>query len=66
MENIVSIRDHIVTLLGEYQPSLGPNGEVLGGLYSLDFTWLVGAFCFCAGIVGLFAIGRTVVKALLG
>lgn len=58
------MRDLIVELLGEYTPTLSPNGEVLGGLYSLDYTWLVGAFCFCATLVSVFCILRTLLKGV--
>lgn len=58
------MRDLIVELLGEYTPTLSPSGEVLGGLYSLDYTWLVGAFCFCATLVAVFCILRTLLKGV--
>lgn len=58
------MRDLIVDLLGEYTPTVGENGEILGGLYSLDFTWLVGAFCFCAMLIGVLCILRTMLKGI--
>lgn len=41
-----TMRDFIILILGEYQPNLSPEGTVLGGLYSLDFTWITGAVVF--------------------
>lgn len=49
------MRDIIVSILGEYTPSLSPDGEVLGGLYSLDLTWIVGAICF---VICLYSVLR--------
>ncbi len=41
------MRDLIIRLLGEYQPKISPTtGQVLGGIESLDFTWIVGAVAF--------------------
>lgn len=50
------MRDLIVSIMGEYQPSLSPDGKVLGGLYSLDLTWIVGAICFIICLYSMFRI----------
>ena len=43
------MKELIIEILGEYQPVLNPDGSNLGGLASLDYEWLMGAFLF-AGI----------------
>lgn len=60
------MRDIIVELLGEYTPSLGPEGEVLGGLYSLDLTWILGAVCFVILLLGMVSFLRILLKGLIG
>lgn len=55
------MRDIIVSLLGEYSPSVAPDGSFLGGLASIDFTWLVGAFSFLICLVGCLVLLRTII-----
>lgn len=55
------MRDIIISLLGEYKPSLSPDGVFIGGLASLDFTWLVGAFSFLICLVGCILLLRTII-----
>lgn len=50
------MRDLIIQILGEYTPSLSPDGEVLGGLYSLDFTWIAGAVLFGISLYCMYKI----------
>lgn len=59
------MRDLIVNLLGEYTPSLSPDGQVLGGLYSLDLTWIVGAVAFLMLLLGMLTLIRILLKALV-
>lgn len=60
------MRDLIVNLLGEYSPTLSPDGELVGGLYSLDFTWIVGAVCFVILLLGFVSLVRILLKGLIG
>lgn len=60
------MRDVIVNLLGEYTPSLSPDGEVVGGLYSIDLTWVVGAVAFLILLLGMISLIRILLKSLLG
>lgn len=60
------MKDIIIDLLGEYTPNLGPNGEVLGGLYSLDLSWVVGAVAFIVLLLGMLSLLRILLKGLLG
>lgn len=60
------MRDLIVNLLGEYSPTLSPDGELVGGLYSLDFTWIVGAVCFVVLLLGFVSLLRILLKGLIG
>lgn len=60
------MKDIIIDLLGEYTPTLGPNDEVLGGLYSIDFTWIVGAVAFIVLLLGMLSLLRILLKGLLG
>lgn len=60
------MRDLIVNLLGEYSPTLSPDGELVGGLYSLDFTWIVGAVCFMVLLLGFVSLLRILLKGLIG
>lgn len=57
-----TMRDLIISILGEYQPTLSPNGEVLGGLYSLDFTWLVGAAVFVIFVYSVLRIINSLIN----
>lgn len=57
------IRDLIIQILGEYSPSLSPSGEVLGGLFSLDLTWIVGAAAF---LLMLYFCGKGLLVVLKG
>lgn len=59
-----TLRDYIVSFIGEYTPTLSPDGEVLGGLYSIDFTWIFAAVCFCIMLVGVLCILRTMIRGL--
>ena len=58
------MRELIVELLGEYTPVTQENGDIIGGLASLDYTWLVGAACFCIMLVGVLCILRTMFKGI--
>ena len=58
------MRDLIVEIIGEYKPSLTEDGQMLGGLASIDFTWLVGATCFVIMLIGTLAILRTILKGI--
>lgn len=58
------MREIIVELLGEYTPVTQENGDIIGGLASLDYTWLVGAACFCIMLVGTLCILRTMFKGI--
>lgn len=60
------MKEIIIQLLGEYTPNLGPNGEVLGGLYSLDLSWVVGAVAFIVLLLGMLSLLRILLKGLLG
>lgn len=60
------MRDLIVNLLGEYSPTLSPDGDLVGGLYSLDFTWIVGAVCFVVLLLGFVSLLRILLKGLIG
>ncbi len=57
-----TMRDLIISILGEYQPNLSPDGEVLGGLYSLDFTWLVGAVVFVIFVYSVLRIINSLIN----
>lgn len=59
------MRDLITNLLGEYSPTMGEGGEFIGGLASLDFTWLVGAVCFIIMLWGVFSLIRVLLKSIL-
>lgn len=59
------MRDFIVQLLGEYKPSLLPDGTAVGGLYSLDFTWIVGAVAFLICLFGAISLIRILLKGIL-
>lgn len=60
------MRDLIVSLLGEYTPSLLPDGTPIGGVYSIDFTWIVGAVCFVVLLLGFVSLIRILLKGLIG
>lgn len=60
------MRDLIIELLGEYTPTLTDDGQMLGGLASLDFTWLCGAACFVIMLIGVLGILRTMMKGIFG
>lgn len=60
------MREIIVNLLGEYTPSLLPDGTAVGGLYSLDLTWIVGAVAFLVLLLGMISLIRILLKSLLG
>lgn len=57
-----TMRDLIIAILGEYQPVLSPEGKVLGGLYSLDFTWLVGAVTFVIFVYSVLRIINSLIN----
>lgn len=59
------MRDIIVELLGEYSPTTN-NGEFIGGLASIDFTWICGALCFIIMLIGTLGIIRTMFKGIFG
>lgn len=59
------MRDIIINLLGEYTPLTGPDGEFIGGLASIDFTWIVGATLFVIALIGVFCLTRTLLRSLL-
>lgn len=59
------MRDLITSLLGEYTPTLLPDGTAVGGLYSIDFTWIVGAVCFVICLWGVFSLVRVLLKSIL-
>lgn len=59
------MRDLIVSLIGEYTPALAPDGTFVGGLASIDFTWLVGAVCFVIMLWGVFSLIRVLLKSIL-
>lgn len=56
------MRDLIISLLGEYTPSTAPDGSVVGGLYSLDLTWIVGAVVFVIAFTGCIILLRTLLN----
>lgn len=58
------MREVIVELLGEYTPNLLPDGSAIGGLYSIDFTWIVGAIAFLMLLMGFLWLLRILLKAL--
>lgn len=60
------MRELIVSLLGEYTPSLLPDGTPIGGVYSLDLTWIVGAVCFVVLLLGMISLIRILLKSILG
>lgn len=39
----LTIKEILIMIVGEYTPTLSPDGEVLGGIFSLDFAWIFGA-----------------------
>lgn len=59
------MRDFIVQLLGEYKPpTTVPSGKS-DGLYSLDFTWIVGAAAFLICLLGAISLIRILLKGIL-
>lgn len=59
------MRDLITTLLGEYTPTVGEDGTFIGGLASIDFTWIVGAVCFIIMLLGVISLLRVLLKSIL-
>jgi len=59
------MRDLIVSLLGEYKPSLLPDGTAVGGLYSLDLTWITGALAFIISLIGVILLLRTLLNLFI-
>lgn len=59
-----SMREILIKIFGEYKPTLGPNGEVLGGLYSIDFTWIAGVIVFCIFLWCFFRILNSAINRL--
>lgn len=57
-----TMRDLMIAVLGEYQPTLGPDGNVLGGLYSLDLTWIAGAVVFIVFVYGVLRIINSLIN----
>lgn len=59
------MREIISTLLGDYSPTTTPDGAFIGGLASIDFTWLVGALCFILMLWGVISLLRILLKSIL-
>lgn len=64
MDPLITIRVLIISILGEYSPTLGNDGEIIGGLASIDFTWIAGAVFFGIMLVGTICILRTMIRGL--
>lgn len=57
------MRDIIISILGEYTPNVSTTtGKVLGGIESLDFTWIVGAILFLICVWSVFKILGVLLK----
>lgn len=67
MDNpIDTMRSLVTSILGTYQPVIDANGNNIGGLASLDYTWLAGAAFFGIMLVGTLCILRTMIRGLFG
>lgn len=61
------MKELIIEILGEYQPVLNPDGSNLGGLASLDYEWLMGAFLFAGiSLIVLKCISSVIISLLQG
>lgn len=56
----------VYDIFGEYEPLYDNNNNVIGGVAGLNYPWLVSAFLFCAGFIGIICLGRTVIRCLFG
>lgn len=65
MEPISTMRSLVISVLGEYQPVINEAGDPIGGLASLDYTWLAGAAFFGIMLVGTVCVLRTMMRGLL-
>lgn len=65
MDPISTMRSLVISVLGEYQPVTNEVGDPIGGLASLDYTWLAGAAFFGIMLVGTICILRTMMRGLL-
>lgn len=65
MDSVIdTMRLLVISILGEYQPVVNSAGDPIGGLASLDFAWIAGAFFFGIMLVGTLCILRTMIKGL--
>lgn len=61
------MKEMIVDILGKYEPVLNPDGSNLGGLASLDYEWITGAFLFvCVSVIVLKCISSVIISLLQG
>lgn len=54
-ETTITIKDMLEQVIGKYEPTLAPDGSVLGGLYSIDFEYIAAV---CVLLLFLFLIFR--------
>ena len=64
MDPIDTMRALVISILGEYTPVTNSAGDPIGGLASLDYTWLAGAAFFGIMLVGTICILRTMIRGL--
>lgn len=65
MDPIMTMRMLVISILGQYTPVTNSNGDPIGGLASLDYTWLVGAALFAIMLIGTICILRTMIRGLM-
>lgn len=54
--------DIVTKIFGAYTPNLAPDGTVLGGLYSINWTWIAGVVLFAICLISFFRILGVVIK----